>query len=333
MKKTQIKWCIVGVLALIALFILYKLYVNRKRTLRLKMGSMFYIAQKTTERHHMQSYDQFIQYFLPNKYNYTIVPQNKKADITIWDIYSLPKMALQDDEINMLISVENADRWKYYEHYKEFGDYKNKQMNIYLYNHIDTINKQDNYIAIPTIHTYIHYYKLNQHKIQPSIYTPFHKKRFCLMINKSGLNPEIQKFRTEIEKIGIVEEISMYENIRNKSCYHAVELLNVFNQYKFIICYENSYTDGYVTEKIFNCFYARTIPIYKGSPVIKNYINGQCFIDGRQDNCLAIVDRIKDDELAYNSYVNSEKISNYYKDEEYQEELVRFIEHKLESNS
>ncbi len=38
---------------------------------------------------------------------------------------------------------------------------------------------------------------------------------------------------------------------------------------------------GYITEKIFDCFFAGTIPIYLGAPDIEKYIPKDCFIDRR----------------------------------------------------
>jgi hypothetical protein len=195
-----------------------------------------------------------------------------------------------------------------------------------MYNHIDTIIKTDKYISIPLIHNYINYY--NNNVLEPSEYTIFNNKKFCLMINKSKLNEEINETVTMLEKIGEIDSLSMYPDLLDKSCYHSVELLNVFNKYKFIICYENSYNDGYITEKIFNCLYARTIPIYKGSEKINNYINKDCFIDGRS-NFIEKIINVKDNEKLYNEYINSPKISVTYNNENYNQELSTFINNNL----
>jgi len=52
-------------------------------------------------------------------------------------------------------------------------------------------------------------------------------------------------------------------------------------EYKLAICFENSITPGYITEKIFDCFYVGTVPIYLGAPDIREYIPKDCFIDMR----------------------------------------------------
>ncbi len=52
--------------------------------------------------------------------------------------------------------------------------------------------------------------------------------------------------------------------------------------YKFAVCFENMILDGYVTEKIFDCFIAGTVPVYLGAPDIEKYVPGSCFIDMRK---------------------------------------------------
>ena len=123
----------------------------------------------------------------------------------------------------------------------------------------------------------------------------------------------------------------MYNNeISNKSCYHSLELLNVFHKYKFILCIENSYSNGYITEKIFNCFFARTIPLYKGSPIINEYINNLSFIDlNNEDRSMKTIEILNNNELYYHKILETTKISVTYDDENYQEELYKFIEKKL----
>ncbi len=287
--------------------------------------------------HKMNSLKQFIEYFFPNDYDYIIVDYENKADIAVWNIYLEDNTLLRDNEINILISVENMNHWKFYKHYNKYGNYGNDKMNIYLYNHIRQINIKDNYIAIPMIHFYMNYYINNQFKIKPTDDIQFSNKRFCLMINKSGLNPIINKYYKLLSKIDKIDNISLYNNrISNKSCYNSQELINIFNKYKFIICIENSYSDGYITEKIFNCLYANTIPIYKGSNIISNYINNNRIININNIDDNLLLQRIKHINKTlgvYNSIINSDVISELYDNEEYKNKYVEFITRNLLSKS
>lgn len=57
----------------------------------------------------------------------------------------------------------------------------------------------------------------------------------------------------------------------------------ILEQYKFSICYENVFDiPGYITEKIFDCFFAGCIPIYLGASNITDYVPENCFIDKRK---------------------------------------------------
>jgi hypothetical protein len=52
------------------------------------------------------------------------------------------------------------------------------------------------------------------------------------------------------------------------------------SEYKFNICYENvNNIPGYITEKLFDCFFAGCIPIYLGAPDILKFIPNDTFID------------------------------------------------------
>lgn len=56
----------------------------------------------------------------------------------------------------------------------------------------------------------------------------------------------------------------------------------VLQKYKFSICYENAHDiPGYITEKIFDCFFAGCVPVYWGAPNITRHIPASTFIDKR----------------------------------------------------
>ena len=51
--------------------------------------------------------------------------------------------------------------------------------------------------------------------------------------------------------------------------------------YRFSLCFENSILKGWITEKIFDCFFAGTVPVYWGAPDVEEHIPPECFIDMR----------------------------------------------------
>lgn len=52
--------------------------------------------------------------------------------------------------------------------------------------------------------------------------------------------------------------------------------------YTFALCFENMILKGWMTEKLFDCFFTGTIPIYWGAPDVTDYVPEDCFIDMRQ---------------------------------------------------
>lgn len=61
----------------------------------------------------------------------------------------------------------------------------------------------------------------------------------------------------------------------------VIQKLSILKKYRFCICFENSATKGYITEKIFSCFAGGCVPIYWGAPNIEEYIPKECYIDYR----------------------------------------------------
>ena len=52
--------------------------------------------------------------------------------------------------------------------------------------------------------------------------------------------------------------------------------------YRFSLVFENTRFPGYVSETIFQSFFARCIPIYSGAPDVAQYVPPAAFIDARQ---------------------------------------------------
>ena len=68
-------------------------------------------------------------------------------------------------------------------------------------------------------------------------------------------------------------------SIYKGSCTSKYEVLS---RYEFALCFENMVMKGYITEKIFDCLYAGTIPLYWGATDIAELIPEDVYIDCRQ---------------------------------------------------
>jgi hypothetical protein len=86
----------------------------------------------------------------------------------------------------------------------------------------------------------------------------------------------------------------------------------VMEQYFFSICYENAKDiSGYITEKLFDSFFAGCVPIYWGANNIADFIPENCFIDKRDftsyEELYIFLSHMPDE--AYKDYL--ENIENY----------------------
>ena len=66
--------------------------------------------------------------------------------------------------------------------------------------------------------------------------------------------------------------------------YHGscVSKWDVLSSYRFSLCFENMPIEGYVTEKLFDCLYAGTVPIYWGATDIETLVPAGAFVDMRR---------------------------------------------------
>lgn len=159
-------------------------------------------------------------------------------------------------------------------------------------------------------------------------YIPFRQKK--MLTNISGYKLSKRKnelYSKRIEAIRYFEknakdDFEFYGVGWNSNDYPSYKgkvenKLDILKNYKFSLCYENECgLNGLISEKIFDCFYARTIPIFWGAENIDEYIPKKCYIDKRE----------------YSSY---EELHNYLinmTEEEYNERINE-IEIYLKSES
>jgi len=270
----------------------------------------------------MQSEEKFMNYFFP------FIHRNNVS----YKVYGISDVNenMKKENINIFICVENCNYWKHYPHLNKFGDFGNKMVSIYIYNHFDKFIETSNYIVIPVIYLQVDYFKKMYRTIQPKIYTPFVKKKFCLFVTRIDTAPS-KNVLEQMRKIGECHHIKEveFDILRNKSCYHDTALLNVFNQYKFVCCCENSIENGYITEKIFNVFFARAIPIYYGPSDKSRYFNKHRFIEitnNLSDISVEKIRHLNENEAQYNAFLKMSIINKEFNDENYIKRSQNFID-------
>ena len=121
------------------------------------------------------------------------------------------------------------------------------------------------------------------------------------------------------EKQSLLARLLRTIKIGNKYVFHprpsfrgrVIHKKPILEQYKFAIAYENIRDiPGYITEKIFDCFFSDCIPIYIGANNISSYIPENCYIDKRKFNSYSelyrVISSMSDD--IYLEYINNIRI-------------------------
>ncbi|WQJ53728.1 MAG: hypothetical protein [Wendovervirus sonii] len=110
--------------------------------------------------------------------------------------------------------------------------------------------------------------------------------------------------------------------------------LDFFNNYKFSIASENSLVDGYVTEKIYDSFMSRTIPIYLGTDYVFDDFNKDAFINVSNfktfDELIAKIREIDENDDLYMKMINIPPLMNKPQYEDRIDELSRFLTYVIE---
>lgn len=88
-------------------------------------------------------------------------------------------------------------------------------------------------------------------------------------------------FKGILSKLNRFNKLTKFKKNKFVSYNGTVRSKNeILQKYKFAICYENAKNiPGYITEKIFDCFFAACVPIYWGASNITDYIPENTFIN------------------------------------------------------
>jgi alpha(1,3/1,4) fucosyltransferase len=83
---------------------------------------------------------------------------------------------------------------------------------------------------------------------------------------------------------------------------------DVMGRYRFAFCYENvKDVPGYITEKLFDAFFAGTVPVYLGADNVSEHIPAGCFVDRRRFTSHEELYRFMKEmsDLDYNGYLSN----------------------------
>jgi hypothetical protein len=174
----------------------------------------------------------------------------------------------------------------------------------------------------------------------PKKTTAKQKKKFCCIIISN---------ESAFDRIDFYKKLSKYKKV---DCYGRTSLTNSDNnllpkswadnpkflsQYKFVISFENSFNEEYVTEKLANTMLANSVPIYKGAPNVSDYFNTDSFINyddyGKSyDKMVEKIIEIDSDDKKYNKFLETEWLTtkNKQKINDKQKETEAFLNRVVE---
>ena len=137
------------------------------------------------------------------------------------------------------------------------------------------------------------------------------RRKFCCIVTSNKIAHD---------RIAFFRKLSKYKNV---DCYGSTRYTNAdnsvlpprykenhhfFQGYKFVICFENSFSNEYITEKIVHPMLADSVPIYRGAPNVGAYFNAESFInyedyDKSYDKMIEKIVELDSDDRKYEEFL------------------------------
>ena len=184
------------------------------------------------------------------------------------------------------------------------------------------ISFEDRYFRLPHFMLYQGVFKK---AIQRTSLKALKDKKFCCHVISNSLGAHQRK--------EIIDLLSSYKMVDGGGKFNnnvggpVKDKLKFISDYKFVVCFENSSSVGYTTEKILDGFAGGGIPIYWGNPDIAKDFNSDAFINCHNFNELKLVlDFVKyldSNDDAYTRMVKAPIFTN-------EQEDFNIIQHKFE---
>ncbi len=159
------------------------------------------------------------------------------------------------------------------------------------------------------------------------------KKFCCILISNESAFDRINfvKKLSRYKKVDIYGKTSLTNSDNSKLPDGFHNNSTFYSQYKFVICFENSFSNEYITEKLPNVMIGKSIPIYRGAPNVGEYFNTKSFINyddyGSYEKMIEKIIELDKDNDKYLEFANipflTKKNKNKIRDKE--SELKRFL--------
>ena len=197
---------------------------------------------------------------------------------------------------------------------------------------IHYIDKEDRYFRKPTethqlsaIQTVYNVTKIKNIDVS--------KKKFCAWVVSNGGGRVRNLFYDKLSEYKVVDSGGHFRNNVGGSVGNKIEFLS---HYKFSICMENSKTQGYISEKLVDCFEAGTIPIYYGDDTVLELLNSKSYIHIKNEDefeeKIELIKKIDNNDTLYQEIIREKIVID---DTRYARELQKykdFIYHIIEQD-
>ena len=158
-------------------------------------------------------------------------------------------------------------------------------------------------------------------------------KKFCAWVVSNGGGTERNLFFDKLSQYKVVDSGGSF---RNNVGGPVADKLEFLSHYKFSICFENSKTQGYISEKLVDAFEAGTIPIYFGDDTILELLNNNSYIhvkdESEFDEKIELIKKIDNNDTLYQQMIREKIVLD---DTRYAKELQKyknFIYHIIEQD-
>tara|TARA_B100001094_G_scaffold332417_1_gene404371 strand:+ start:6012 stop:6908 length:897 start_codon:yes stop_codon:yes gene_type:complete len=211
--------------------------------------------------------------------DYDVQIDNKNPDLLLYSVFGKNHKKYSCKKI--FICGENLKHQK-----QDLEHYENSDINLSQYNDeekdlffplwvlsINWFNKSQPrpFPSNPT-------YTLSVDQIQNNRERFLHERKFCSFISNREYRNRVEIFNA-LSKVDRIDSFgSLLNNVEGSLGGSQQEKIEKLKEYKFNIAFENSYHDGYITEKILEPFGAGCIPLYSGGSKVKRYFNKNSFV-------------------------------------------------------
>lgn len=121
-------------------------------------------------------------------------------------------------------------------------------------------------------------------RFRESVFSDNSRRGICMLVSSPFSRSGRQEYLKELMRnVQIDSYGKLYNNCQMPEDKGRSSKMTLYEQYKFIIAFENSCAEDYVTEKFFDPLLAGAVPVYFGAPNIDEFVPGDnCYVDVRK---------------------------------------------------